>query len=296
MQVSRGAAGLAAVLALALLGPTASAAERPRSAWWNRANVGLLPSFGSPDVGERQLLVEGIAANEEGWVAVAGLAFALDGPVTDATLTLVASDVRPASQPPMACALTAGFTPVAGGPWSDVPAHDCGRSIVAEAAPDGGRFVMRGLAALAADGELRILVVPNGPGRFVFDAPGAEALDASRAPSPGSDLSGGGQGLGELGPIGGGALPSDLAPPVPDASAPGVSPVEDATEVPSADASGSFAAAGQFEAPTDDGSTRAATAAVIAIALCAFTAMQRGGGTRLRPARVSWRSSAPADS
>ena len=280
------AAVLALVLALAFFGPAASAAEAPRSAWWNRANVGLLPSFGSPDVDEDHLLVEGVAGGEEGWGAVAGLAFDLDGPVDDATLTLVATDVLPASEPPVACPLTEGFSPVAGGPWSDVPGHACDRAVVAEPTPDGARFLFRGLAALVAGGELRLLIAPGGPGRFVFGAPGAGALDVSATsrPSPGAvDVPVPDQGGGFEEPA-----PPFAVAPVPDGAA--LAPVSPrAARAPSSGPSSSFTPAGRFEPPASDHSTRLATAAVLVVALGAFTAVQRGGTTRLRPAQVGWR-------
>jgi hypothetical protein len=269
-------------LAIWFLAPAARAQEAVRSAWWNRANVGLLPTFAPPDVDDAHFLVEGVSGEEDGWTAVAALQFTLEGPVGDATLTLVASDVVPGSTPPVACAVTASFTPVAGGPWSDVPAHACNRSVAAETA-SGDRFIFRNVAPLASGDELRLLIVPTGSGRHVFSVPSAPALDvapsslADPAPAPLDEPASSESGV-PVPPLSADIIVSETVPPAPALAAP-----DDGSSDPAA------SIGPEFELPAGDFGTRVATALVLAVALCAFTVMQRSSGTRLRPAQLRWR-------
>ena len=273
---------IVAALAIWCLAPAVRAQEAVRTAWWNRANVGLLPTFAPPDVDGAHLLVEGVSGEEDGWTAVAALQFTLYGPVNDATLTLVASDVLPGSTPPLACAVAASFTPVAGGPWSDVPAHACNRSVAAETA-SGDRFLFRGLAPLASGGELRVLIVPTGTGRHVFSVPSAAALDV--APSSPSDPAPapldeplGSESAAPVPPLSADIVVAEAVPPAPAARAVEGPAIED-FPVP----------ASEFELPAGDFGARVAVALVLGVALCAFTVLQRGSGSRLRPAQLRWR-------
>ena len=270
-----------------LLVPGARAAET-RSAWWNRANAGLAPSLVPPDVGDGDVLVEGVSDAEDGWTAVTGVASVVDGPVLDATLTLVVREVLPGSAPPRACPLTAGFSPAAGGSWTDVPAHACDRAVAGEVTADGARVVFAGLAGFV-DGsdELRALVVPGGPGRHVFAAPGEGALVVSpaRAPAPAPAPSTAAATPSPVLEEPASFLPFPTLTPTPaDVGAP---PAHGASAGPVDDAqpAGTFS---PFVPPADDAATRALTALVLGVVLGAFTVMQRGTTSRLRPARVGW--------
>jgi hypothetical protein len=276
-------------VAVALLAPAARAAE-PRSAWWHRANAGLLPSFGPPDVGEGQVLVEGVTGEPDGWTAVTAIAFPLEGGVVDAALTLVAASSVPGSAPPLVCALRAGFTPVAGGPWSDVPDAACDRTVAGTVTADGARIVFTGLSPLAAAGELRLLVVPGGPGRFVLAAPGEGALVVTTTPAaePGPALS-----LPTPAEEGAASvLPFPTLTPAPGDAGAGLSDAVAAASAPLS--SGSGRTFSSFRPPGDDGTSKVLTAIVLAVLLGAFTVMQRGATSRLRPATVRWRSAGAA--
>jgi hypothetical protein len=245
--------------------------------------VGLLPTFGPPDVDDAHLLVEGVDRGEQGWSAVAAVDFRLDDAVRDATLTLVASAIVDGSAVPAACAVLAPFTPVAGGPWSDVPEHLCTGAVTAEVL-GGNRFVFRDVDRLAQGVTVRLLIVPGGVGRIVFNRPGAAALDTGSPSTPSTapavDV-----------PTPAASFDEDVAltpvSPVPDSATVGAVPLDPTATAPARSAP--VAAGPQFEPAADDFGTRLATAAVLTLLLCAFTVMQRGGNTRLRPARVRWR-------
>jgi hypothetical protein len=243
--------------------------------------VGLLPAFPRPGVDTTQLVIQGVSDGEDGWTAVAAVAARLDDPAADTTLTLVATDVLPGSVPPLACAITADFTPVTGGPWSDVPAHNCERSVPAEPA-SGDRYLFPGVQRLAAGGELRVLIVPGGVGRHVFGAPGLGAIDAapSSAPPPAAPLD---EPLASalstpVAPLSNDIVVSDVVAPA--VTTPAMTPgVDTDASVP----------VSQYELPAGDFGSRAATAVVLALILGGFTVLQRGSSARLRPAQVRWR-------
>lgn len=286
---------------LVVLAPTAFAGQSeagPTSAaWWQVGPLALVTAAGLED---GQLLVDGFGADERSRQAVAALEF----PFGDATgsspsaVTLaipVVSSVVPDANV-MLCAVTADFDSVSNGAAEDVPPHDCNRSIIATI--DGeGSLIATGVESLGDGGEhLRMLLVPAQPGRIVLDGVTATVTiqdsssvaptltpsprpEAPSADNPSSDS------------------PSRGAPPDESASAPQSPDPSTSTE---ADASspGSMqppttsdtvrAAAPGFRPPAGDGAARAMTALVVALGLGLFTALNRQGMARLRPAAVPW--------
>ena len=264
--------------ALVLMAPLGHADDGPVAAWWSRSNIGLVPSSGEPGVSGDQLLVEGAAGSEDGWLAVSAVAFTIDAGVSDATLSLTASSVG-GSAPPVLCAITKPFEAARGGPWQDVPAHDCSHSITATTSGDG-HLVFAGVGRIATDGAVRALIVPGGPGRTVIDVPSAESLSVVSPPgSPGPRTSSGSRASAPVtashAVVGPNASAAAVPPPT-SAAAPASAPRTSAPVVAAA------------QRTSSDFRARALTAAALAVLLGAFTAMQRGSSSRLRPRRVAW--------
>jgi len=269
----------AAIGVLMMLSPGAHGSESPASAWWSRSNTGLVPSTGEPGVSEGQLVVSAASNSEDGWLSASAVVFPLAGPVADATLTLTSVSSIAGSVPPIACALTENFEPASGGPWQDLPAHDCTHAITATPTPDG-RLVFGDIGAFATNGVLAALIAPGGPGRLVLSAPTAEAL-AITAPDSGPSSQG-------------------QAVPAPQPPSPGPVVTVAAVSVAGSDGPHQAQPAPRAAAPaaqtvpsasigrSSDLGARLATAAAVGAFLGGLTAMQRGSGARLRPSRVPW--------
>lgn len=264
---------------------------RPNAtAWWQVGPLARLTSAGMED---GQLLVEGLGGDDATQQAVAGLSFAATEGMATAELRIPVASAAPPDARFRVCTVTEPFEPIEGGSAEDIPAHDCSSASTAEPADDGQMLVAR-VGTATGHEDVRFLLVPDGLGRVVLDGNGARLRPG---PAPAGPL--------DPGHTATPSPPSGPAPPTPGAG-PSVEPARTAPTVPvqpapsptagvapppsaAAGAGSPFAApAAGYRPPASDASSRAVTAAIVALALGAFTAMNRGGTSRLRPATVPW--------
>lgn len=259
------------------------------TAWWQVGPLALVTSAG---IGEGELLVEGLSGEDASWQAVAGLSFPSPGPGTTAELRLPVVSATPPGATIRVCTVTEAFESVSGGAAADIPAHDCSSALAAE--PEGDDLLVMRLDASSGD-DVRVLLVPDGPARIVLDGdgsllrPGQTAAPpadsgtvAAPPPPPGADRPPAAAGPGPTAD-----MPRTSPAPPPQAAPP---PAPDAAPPPAGAGSGSSIAApvAGYRPPASDASARAVTAALVGVALGAFTLMNRGGTSRLRPATVPW--------
>jgi hypothetical protein len=225
------------------------------TAWWSAANPGPVAVPPMVDVGPGDLLVQGAGAGDPDQDAlrhaVAALRFTLADGEAPAVLVLdVTSALPPESGTLRACKVTAPFAPVENGSWADVPAHDCGTSVLGTVS--GAAVIFPGMEAMAAGDQVAVLLVPEGVVRTVIHQPTSAALGVLAAPpdmAP-SDF--------ELPPL----APVDAALPLPSppaASTPGAVPGS-SPSTPSGVEVPAFGAAAQFRDPATGASAVAAVA------------------------------------
>ena len=281
MRAGRIVAAVAALgLAVGLPRAGAAATTAPDVvAWWHVSPVGALSGA---DAGDGEVVVQGASGDEHH--AVAGLSFAVSGTVEAVELAVPVVSSTPDALL-AACVVTEPFDAAAGGPAEDIPAHDCSSPVAAEPGDDPSTIVLRGLAAAVRDGHLRVLLVPQGPGRTVLDA-ATSGLHVTTAPAPAqvppepvpAPVT-----AAPARPAHATAAPSVAPAPVAPAAPVVVAPTPAAPVRPIA-----AAAPPRFSRPDDFGA-RVWTAAILGTVLGAFVLLHRGSTTRLRSATVSWR-------
>lgn len=282
---------VAGLVVLACLATSASADAGEigvdSSGWWQ---VGAATVITGAGLAEGELLIEGFGSDEGSRQAVAALSFRLDDTSTGVHITVPVSSSTPGASI-AACAVTAEFQPVFGGPADGVPPHDCTRH--AAGTIEDGNLVIADAGDLGGAGYIRVLLVPSQPGRSVVDgtratlttvaAPGHEVVadDAAFATPPPGER----------------PTSTTVATGIVDAGA----PIDDVVDAPGSgqDAVATIArpaaatTAPRFTPRPDDAAERLRTALVLGAALCLFTVLQRDS-SRLRPRLVAWHRLAQA--
>jgi hypothetical protein len=231
----------AVALSVATSASAASSFTRPPDvvAWWSVTQVHpSLPVVAPPDVGPRDLFVEGANAapstvpgfGPTGPVAVAGLRFRLPPGSAATQLALRLNGTHPPAVTVTACRALRPFTQVYGGAWADVPPYDCTDAGTARLTTDG-QVVLDGVDHLRRGRELDVVLVPGPLDRVVLAAPDARTLAVTNPPttptapatsaaptasSPayvGRPVASGSPGVAPLAPTGGKALGGPITPP-----------------------------------------------------------------------------------
>ena len=175
----------AVVVAAIGLAPVPARADAPRDhGWWTLTNPGGLPTTppAPPDVPAGGLLIQ---AGPGGPSAFAALLYEL-GPGTSAgKLTLAVapnSGTTPMAKLQLCPLLQPINHPEAGGPMSDAPPYNCGKSVGAGPSTDGKSYEFDA-GGLVSDNLVAVAILPADPvERVVFSAPDANSL----ATQPGS--------------------------------------------------------------------------------------------------------------
>ena len=262
--------------------------EPTATGWWRVGPLALVTSAGLAD---GELLVEGLGPGTETRQAVAALSFPFDeDSAANAELVVPVVSASVPGQQVLLCVVTDDFVSVANGAPEDVPDHDC-QSPVTAVISEEGNLTAENVQVLARTPHLRVLLIPADTGRLVLDGAGA-TLAVNRSVPTTAD-----------GPRGTGLPERSFDAPPPAVENPSARPSFDAPSAPvdqpaapqikpgpSEPVSNANVAANPtgYRPKSRDTAARTVTAAVVALALCAFTALNRGPTSRLRPATVPW--------